>query len=417
MKRLAISIFAITFTLNAFSQWETIACELQGPTYLSIDAYSVVFTDTTNGLIAGSDWPLGLQPENGYILKTNTGGWSWDTVLYVDTMIFRKIILVDSLTLFAVGGVYPNRGVVAKSNDFGDTWNLTFFNDFLMSICFPDDTTGYISGFYGNVYKTIDSGNTWNNISVSPNTILTVIDFFDTQNGIASGDSVFFTHDGGATWTNFGIGNTIGWQSTDISIISGQTGYLGFSRKLYKTNNSGQSWDTIGYVVDSIYYYPIMSIFFPNDSIGYLASQHFFFKTTDGGYTWGIQAATIIGTFWDMFRDNYFLNADTGFMVGLQQFYKTFDGGGGIVSVKQNNIGEIYASIYPNPAINEINIDINNPRYSLIRITNINGTILVEKEVFNKTKIDINNFKSGLYLVTIITDQSVISGRFIKINN
>jgi len=399
MKIAIYFLFFMICTIQCFPQWETIACENIGPTIINMNLYSVAFKDSINGIVVGKDIPpYGIQPK-GYILKTIDGGWNWDTTLIVDSMQFRKVIIVDSMTLYAVGGFNQNRGVVAKSMDFGNSWILTFFEDNISSVYFTEDSIGYITSIEGSIYKTIDFGNNWTNIYTSLNNRMISLGFFDNQNGIVCGDSILTTHDGGSTWQNLALFNPYDYEAMDVSIINNQIGYFGHGTTLLKSIDSGYSWDTVGQLSNYINDLPVRTIFFPNDSIGYIAVQHYFYKSEDYGLTWEQQSATIIGSFWDDFHDNYFLNSEIGFMVGRRQFYKTFYGG------EISLVGEIrnddILNIFPNPTNELLYIDVGDNKIERIIIVDIRGRIIFESNNSENQKIDISNIESGIYFVNI----------------
>ena len=85
--------------------------------------------------------------------------------------------------------------------------------------------------------------------------------------------------------------------------------------------------------------------------------------------------------------------------------------------VLPNSINEVIApfllGIYPNPATNNITIEI--PQKSEIEILNINGQII--KTINNnntKTTIDLENLSSGVYIIKAKTDRGIAMNKFIK---
>jgi hypothetical protein len=74
--------------------------------------------------------------------------------------------------------------------------------------------------------------------------------------------------------------------------------------------------------------------------------------------------------------------------------------------------------IYPNPATDQVTIEIkskNTVKNSLISVYDIQGQLVFEKQVFQKSlKIDISNFSRGVYIVKLTNNKAVEVSRFIR---
>ena len=60
--------------------------------------------------------------------------------------------------------------------------------------------------------------------------------------------------------------------------------------------------------------------------------------------------------------------------------------------------------LFPNPASEYVNLQLNSPRRSIVRIFNLLGRELYHDEIRQDSKIDLMNFDSGIYIVTIERD-------------
>lgn len=168
-------------------------------------------------------------------------------------------------------------GVVYRSFNNGAAWDTvkigplgttgTQAQQFVTfkGIEFPSKTVGYACGNRGAVYKTIDAGATWTNISpfpainISPvgfansavsytdiialdnNTVFVVGNMFTTQNN----RRIYKTTDGGANWTDISsnIDLLSGGNLNGIMMHDANNGYVCVpGGVLYKTNNGGTSW-------------------------------------------------------------------------------------------------------------------------------------------------------------------------------
>ena len=106
--------------------------------------------------------------------------------------------------LFAVG-----YGLIMKSEDEAGSWMISnIHGDFFRGVDFPSQSTGYVVGEYGSVYKTNNRGADWvsvraaNSIFPDQNKLFKDIVFADENLGfiVGTGNMVFSTNDGGKTW-------------------------------------------------------------------------------------------------------------------------------------------------------------------------------------------------------------------------
>ncbi|WP_299681497.1 GEVED domain-containing protein [uncultured Tenacibaculum sp.] len=72
--------------------------------------------------------------------------------------------------------------------------------------------------------------------------------------------------------------------------------------------------------------------------------------------------------------------------------------------------------LYPNPAVNSLNIEILNGSFSQVTIYSITGQIVYtsDKEISEKTTIDTSQFATGSYFVKFVSDGKAVTKRFIK---
>jgi photosystem II stability/assembly factor-like uncharacterized protein len=142
-----------------------------------------------------------------YLLRTNNGGISWDTISIHDPFYpwFKSVFFKDSLNGFIgtdIGRIYKtsNGGTSLTPINLG---NIAEIN----SIYFPTPDTGYATALDQGVYKTIDGGNTWSHLSFNFLAIVNSVWFIDANNGfVAGGDDISYmvlykTTNGGNSWT------------------------------------------------------------------------------------------------------------------------------------------------------------------------------------------------------------------------
>ncbi|WP_430408999.1 T9SS type A sorting domain-containing protein [Kordia sp.] len=84
-------------------------------------------------------------------------------------------------------------------------------------------------------------------------------------------------------------------------------------------------------------------------------------------------------------------------------------------SVALASTTETVFNILPNPGINELNIRLTEKKNASVEVYNLLGRkIYTGKLTTMHNAIDITSWKSGIYLVKVITDKKSITKRFVK---
>jgi len=140
-----------------------------------------------------------------------------------------------------------------------------------------DDQTYYMGATGGGVWKTIDAGITWNNVSdgyftspsigdiqVAPSDskIIYVGTGSDgLRSNVIAGDGIYKSTDAGEMWTHIGLKKVgqigaveVHPTNPDIVFVAaiGQAFNPNKERGVYRTNDGGRSWDQVLYISDSI---------------------------------------------------------------------------------------------------------------------------------------------------------------------
>jgi photosystem II stability/assembly factor-like uncharacterized protein len=231
----------ISKTIDGGHSWDSV-----GNITVSNPANKILFLNDTLGFIAGdslyatfdggksweskSGGSIGsfesiyfIDKDTGYaggdnkLFGTTDGGNTWT---YIQTNGFFKFDVLFFKDFYN-GYAAVNRpalgyvdSFIFRTNDGGHTWKQTTFasSSWLKGLHFVKPNIGFTVGytfnrssrtFTGFIYKTIDSGNTWQ--PVYSGYYLTAIDFYDDQNGFASGypDIILKTSDGGQSWQKY----------------------------------------------------------------------------------------------------------------------------------------------------------------------------------------------------------------------
>jgi|GEM_PF-755731 len=278
MKKFSLLLSLVLFCATVFSQWEW-----QNPKPQGLTLNSVSFVDANTGYAAG---------EAGTVLKSVSGGLTWEIIQIYPEMLIKCIWFCDSNTGFAAGGVFD-----------GTTWS-------------------------GMLVKTTDGGLTWNELNINPCGIINTMQYTSATSGLIGcgygSGNIQKTTDGGTTWTNQSISPPLG--VTSLYFLSENDGFILANLNVYKTSNGGNNWELISSVVPVSFLY---SIWFTDINTGYISGYEYsapdgmIYKTIDGGETWSWGFLD-----WDPLLCITFTNAQTGFMGSRGRIYKSTNGGG-----------------------------------------------------------------------------------------
>jgi len=177
-------------------------------------------------------------------------------------------------------------------------------------------------GLDGIVFKTINGGLDWHSINPGTSNDLYKCYFFNINKGFVIGNNSFIkkTTDGGNSWQDVSI--TFNYFIKDIIFTNDSTGFIGCggeyagngyiwnSGHIYKTNNSGLSWEHKLYTNTVV-----TSINFPNEKIGFAVTvTGDAYKSINYGETWNKIIDSDSTTYG--FKSVNFINNEIGFIVG-----------------------------------------------------------------------------------------------------
>jgi uncharacterized protein (TIGR02145 family) len=188
-------------------------------------------------------------------------------------------------------------------------------SNYLESIQFIDKNTGFVSGDFGNVYKTIDAGKTWEDISPTIHRITKAqqSDSIKTDGLLVYYYSMYFKNSEHGVVSGFTVNPKLGFRASRKSIS-------------FKTRNSGKSWIEIS--KDALQNFksekePIKSkkildtYFYDNNAAWKLKSKAekvIICNSQDGGNTWEEKTLPNINKW--IVRGVIFTNKQHGIVVG-----------------------------------------------------------------------------------------------------
>lgn len=77
---------------------------------------------------------------------------------------------------------------------------------------------------------------------------------------------------------------------------------------------------------------------------------------------------------------------------------------------EENNL----TTIYPNPANDIINIEVENPTHAILEIHTLSGTILYSRALHSKQEnIDVLGYKPGLYFIRVLNNEDIYTQKIL----
>ncbi len=140
----------------------------------AVSLVDVFFFNDTLGFSIGSADGSAYNSGKSVVLRTTDGGTTWESV-YKSARLkewgWKLFFISDSIGFVSLERRTQNPGGVfyLKTTDRGTSWNENYFvQDYdVEGIGFANSAVGWIGGWSGPTYQTVDSGKTWNLFSMS----------------------------------------------------------------------------------------------------------------------------------------------------------------------------------------------------------------------------------------------------------
>jgi len=383
--------------------------------------YSIHFINKLTGWAAG---------ERGTLLYTDNGSDIWQRRAFSDTTAFiNKILFLNSNT----GFIGANYGKIFRTTDSGNTWEiyLTGTNSVIQYMSFINISTGFISTTNGEIYKTTNTGTNWSLIKNFNAQFYEDIHFFDENKGLISKsiygvNDILMTTNGGIDWNSVFVPAC---ELRDFYFIDQNTGYVSGTSKIYKTINGGQNW-TLSNSFTSASMYSIYSI---GDKVWACGGSGKILYSSNGGSNWQTQDSKTNQTL----NSIVFLDSSVGYVCGSAGYIgKTTNSGTVFISKISNTVPpSIYLEQnYPNPfnPKTKIRFDVANgfpvrtsgndpPRRVVLKVYDIMGrevqTLVNEslKPGTYEVSFDGSQLTSGVYFYKLIAGNFVETKKMLLI--
>lgn len=424
MKKLILlsALFIVTQIHTSYSQWVNVDFTT------NLDVISdIEFLDANTGFIVGVYDIIGNPKSRIY--RTVNGGNLWTKVLEIsapaNNITLSSMFFTSSTKGFCTGqrnGIYP---FLCKTTNGGLTWDtITLpYTVSATNIKFPNSTVGYMAGSNNGmgIYKTIDGGTNWTNISAAASAAMGVryiadIHFLDAINGFAATKatslnqaSIYKTTDGGLTWTSlFTLSNNINFHN--ITFVNSLVGFASADMgNVYKTIDGGNTWTSIPISTSANVY----GMYFFSNLLGYAASgtgTGFFpgaiYKTINGGTNWTLDNS---GGF-DVTTTYYALSfaGGKGYACGISGYSK--NNNAPLVGIDELN-SILSTNLYPNPIKDNLTFEIesNTKEAFTLTIIDVLGKKVKDLTINSKiTNIQLSDLKSGIYFYELKNENKIV---------
>lgn len=374
-----------------------------------------------------------------YFIPNTTLGWAsgYDTHIYktsdgklwtVNKMMHSEGYEINSLFKlqfineskgFAIGSRdgfgYPTD--ILYTEDGGLNWSSHDFGYVIYGVYFLNETFGWVVGYNGTIYKTLDGGETWGpQTSGTTSTLLNVF-FYDEQLGwaVGEGNTLLKTNNGGLLWEKIDMSAFPEYSLNSITSYGGEICYLEGSDYMLKSANSGDSWTAISKPYTNSYfdYQKIIPI---SEIELYTFYGNGIYHSNDGGGSWKLikeNSHAIYPQTWENIwaASSGILYTENAGVVGIEEVHN----GNEIVSefkLEQN---------YPNPfnPSTTIEYSLNKESWVSLKVYDILGREVAELvNEFKKNgnyKINFNakGLSSGIYIYTLKTHNNSISQKML----
>lgn len=224
------SKWLIYYSADSGESWMPIEVDL--PVHEKTDEMQKVqFMDMQTGFIKA-----------GKLIKTEDSGATWTELEMsgeYSISKFKSFQFIDENTGWLVGN-----DVIAATTDGGENWTIQYEQDSqspeINELYFIDLSTGYVAMDRGNMMKTTDGGETWEDLPRYYHFDLYDLEFVTADSGfvVGRGGALLTTTDGGENFTS-DFGKITHQNISSIEMLDSQKGWMAGSNGFFVSTNNG----------------------------------------------------------------------------------------------------------------------------------------------------------------------------------
>ncbi|MFC1732917.1 T9SS type A sorting domain-containing protein [candidate division KSB1 bacterium] len=408
MKKVIIILIISSFFISDFAKGQWV--------FMGFDNESV------HAIAVHPDDPDIIFASGNALYKSINGGIGWDTVAYYPFNSIRFHPLGTD-TMYATFGIGTFSDGIYKSTDGGNTWNVLNWLYMASDINIPSYPPGMMlaASNYSGIQLSYDHGTTWQNMndSLTNQRVLSLANFIWAGGGpifLAGTNGGIYRHTTGF-WDHMNSSINIHVPAISIFIETSPLCWAAFnggsnSDGMYKSTDFGLTWTVSEYwdFITDILINPIDS------QIVYAADSGMGVKMTmNGGVSWTPMNTnltdSVVYCLAQSISDTFTLYAGTS--SGLFKYALS-------TGIKDPIQGKNNFSIYPNPARHTIEITLKELGTNdiTIQINDNKGQKIFSRQFSTKSKtisqkIDVSEFSSGIYFVSIIGKDQIKTRKLI----
>jgi len=240
----------------------------------------------------------------------------------------------DGSTVISCG----KNGVVLRSVDEGRSWTSTVLTSSRLNAVYSINNKYWIAGENRAFYYSINSGMTWQPVTISTGSNFNSVFFTNEMTGWLAGDNgiILISTDGGLNWSTQTTGTTL--KINSIKFLDANTGIAcGSGGLVLKTTNDGQLWQILSVPTTR----ELLDADIKGNTIIVTGEYSVFLRSTTGGNSWTsvdyrFQTLSDINSVFMLDENNLFTCGGGGFI------RRSTDGGITYTYPRNPMFGELY---------------------------------------------------------------------------